>query len=61
MLCTGCGGGEPCQPGELEGEPHLRGLICILPWAALPVIAGLESVQAAPSLGLPQHPLGPGS
>lgn len=25
-------GGEPWQPGDLEGEPHLRDLICIVPW-----------------------------
>lgn len=34
-LCAGCGGAEPWQPGDLEGEPHLRSLTCTVPWVAL--------------------------
>lgn len=31
-MCWGLGVvGEPCQPRDLEGEPHLLGLICMLP------------------------------
>lgn len=54
--------GEPCQPGDLEGEPHLLRLICIPPWATLlditGLVTGLESVWAALSLVLSQQPLG---
>lgn len=31
-MCWGLGVvGEPCQPRDLEGEPHLLGPICMLP------------------------------
>lgn len=50
--------GEPCQPRGLAGEPQLLRLTCIPACATLLVCTGLESVQAPPSLVLPQQALG---